>query len=359
MRRAVLIALAALFASAASPQATIPPGPPGPPSVVTTTGYLYLNKMHYAGVWSASVTYNSQDVVLSGSAGYISLQAANLANPPASSSGWWVPLPGSTGPAGLTGATGPTGATGLTGATGPTGATGLTGPTGTNGTNGSAGATGLTGATGPTGATGLTGATGPAGPAPSGTGVVRVTSGVASDAEISGDCATSGSNAITCTKTSGTAFAPSATTDATNAANISSGTLPHGRLPALLSGDIPSNIRTRAIGYAFDGGGSALVAPLTRYLTVPFACTLDAWNITVDTGTATMKTWKVASGTAIPTVSNTLSTSGVAISTGTAIHSTTMTDFSSTAVSANDIFGFNLSASASATLVTFILECDQ
>ena len=335
MRRAVLIALAALFASAASPQATIPPGPPGPPSVVTTTGYLYLNKMHYAGVWSASVTYNSQDVVLSGSAGYISLQAANLANPPASSSGWWVPLPGSTGPAGLTGATG------------PTGATGLTGPTGTNGTNGSAGATGLTGATGP------------AGPAPSGTGVVRVTSGVASDAEISGDCATSGSNAITCTKTSGTAFAPSATTDATNAANISSGTLPHGRLPALLSGDIPSNIRTRAIGYAFDGGGSALVAPLTRYLTVPFACTLDAWNITVDTGTATMKTWKVASGTAIPTVSNTLSTSGVAISTGTAIHSTTMTDFSSTAVSANDIFGFNLSASASATLVTFILECDQ
>ena len=317
MRRAVLIELAALFASAASPQATIPPGPPGPPSVVTTTGYLYLNKMHYAGVWSASVTYNSQDVVLSGSAGYISLQAANLANPPASSSGWWVPLPGSTGPAGLTGATGPTGATGLTGATGP------------------------------------------AGPAPSGTGVVRVTSGVASDAEISGDCATSGSNAITCTKTSGTAFAPSATTDATNAANISSGTLPHGRLPALLSGDIPSNIRTRAIGYAFDGGGSALVAPLTRYLTVPFACTLDAWNITVDTGTATMKTWKVASGTAIPTVSNTLSTSGVAISTGTAIHSTTMTDFSSTAVSANDIFGFNLSASASATLVTFILECDQ
>jgi hypothetical protein len=36
-------------------------------------------------------------------------------------------------------------------------------------------------------------------------------------------------------------FAPSATTDTTNAANIISGTLGHGRLPALLSVDIPNN----------------------------------------------------------------------------------------------------------------------
>lgn len=112
-----------------------------------------------------------------------------------------------------------------------------------------------------------------------------------------------------------------------------------------------------SIGATFDGGGSAMTAGKTVYVTVPFSCTIQAWNITVDTGTATIDVWKIATGTAIPTVSNTITASATpAIASGTAIHSTSLTGWT-TSVSANDIFGINLKVVSSATQASLVIQC--
>jgi len=128
----------------------------------------------------------------------------------------------------------------------------------------------------------------------------------------------------------------------------------------IVAGDLPSNQKIRTIGAGFDGGGSALTSgsTATTYFTVPFACTIAAWNITVDTGTITLDVWKIATGTAIPTVANTITASALpAISSGTAVHSTTLTGWT-TAVSANDIFGININTVATATKASLTLQCN-
>lgn len=119
---------------------------------------------------------------------------------------------------------------------------------------------------------------------------------------------------------------------------------------------VPANGKIRSIAVIFDGQGSALVAGGIKYVPVPFACTIAAWTITVDTGTVTVDVKKIAAGTALPTASITASATP-AIASNNVLRSTTLTGWT-TAVSANDILGVLLSASASATNVSFMLECN-
>jgi hypothetical protein len=126
---------------------------------------------------------------------------------------------------------------------------------------------------------------------------------------------------------------------------------------------VTANVRTRGLVFSYGDPGSAnsitAGSTATDYMTVPFACTISAYNILIDAGTITIKFWKIATGTAIPTVSNSINTSGVAISSGTAIHSTTVSDFTTTTVTANDIIAMNVSTVATAKFVSATLECDQ
>ncbi len=147
----------------------------------------------------------------------------------------------------------------------------------------------------------------------------------------------------------------------TNTGTLTSGAViaGNGGVDITASSWTVANGRIRAFGYAFDGGGSALTAGPTGYQTIPYSCTIAAWNISVDAGTATVDIWKKATGTAIPTVADTITASATpAISTGTSIHSTTLTSWT-TSVAANDIIGINLKTVATASFVSLTVQCDQ
>ncbi len=101
------------------------------------------------------------------------------------------------------------------------------------------------------------------------------------------------------------------------------------------------------ISAGFDGAVST--GKLKGFAVALQAGTIVGWNATVDAGTLTFKVWKIATGTAKPTSANSINTSGVSLSTGTHVTSTTVTDFTTTAVAAGDIFAFELTAVSGAT----------
>lgn len=112
-------------------------------------------------------------------------------------------------------------------------------------------------------------------------------------------------------------------------------------------------------GADFDGGGLALTTGMVAYTRCPVGGVMSSWNIIVDAGTCTIKVWKIAVGTAHPTSANSINTAGVSISTGTAIHSTTLTDFTTTGFSNDDMIGIYLHAVSGATKVSFAVEFES
>jgi hypothetical protein len=115
-----------------------------------------------------------------------------------------------------------------------------------------------------------------------------------------------------------------------------------------------------AVGTSVKHAISFTATPTSpAYVSVPFACTISRYTLMLDSGTATVKFWKVALGTAIPTSSNSINTSGVSVSSGTAITSTTLSDFTTTSVAANDGMAMAITASSGPTFVNGVLLCTE
>lgn len=152
----------------------------------------------------------------------------------------------------------------------------------------------------------------------------------------------------------GTAYAPVAMSGDATLASTGALTVANS---AVTNAKLAASAKTGSIQFGKSNNGSALSTGTLDFAPqIPTGATLTAFSISVDTGTATVKFWKKATGTAIPTVADVINTSGVSISTGTHVRSTTMTDFTTTSVSANDIFRCDLTAVSGATWINVQLE---
>ncbi len=117
--------------------------------------------------------------------------------------------------------------------------------------------------------------------------------------------------------------------------------------------------RSGTIGATWSGSDCASGTKAKGFFVCKYAATITGYSIVADAGTCTVKTWKIASGTAKPTSANSISTAGVSLSSGTAIESSTTSDFTTTTVTAGDIFCFELTTVATATEVTFQIDLQK
>lgn len=113
-----------------------------------------------------------------------------------------------------------------------------------------------------------------------------------------------------------------------------------------------------AIGFVFDGGGSALTTGVKGDLLIPFACTINSATLEADqSGSIVIDIWKKAYAVSSPpTVANTITASAKpTLSTAQSSQDATLTGWT-TSISANDMVRFNIDSITTCTRVTLTLK---
>lgn len=121
---------------------------------------------------------------------------------------------------------------------------------------------------------------------------------------------------------------------------------------------INSTTVNRTIGVSIDGGGNVITTGTKGYVEVPYAGTIEEWKIIAEpSGSITFDIWK--SNAAIPTNSNTITASAKpTLTTAQRATSTTLTGWT-TAVSVNDVFGFEVESATTVTKAVLTVVIQQ
>lgn len=111
-----------------------------------------------------------------------------------------------------------------------------------------------------------------------------------------------------------------------------------------------------AIGITIDGGGSTITTGVKGYLSAPFAGTITGWDVVADqAGSITVEVDKKAGGVPNTTTDKISASSPVSLS-GAQIALNGSIAGWTTAVSEDDVFGFNVTAAATITRLTVTIQ---
>jgi len=115
----------------------------------------------------------------------------------------------------------------------------------------------------------------------------------------------------------------------------------------------------RVVGVTFDGGGSVPTAGTVGLIVIPFDGTIDRWDIVADaSGSAVVDVWKRAG--AIPTDAHRIAgTERPTLSAAQLSSDTSLTTWTTLAVTAGDVFGFELESVTTCTRITVSVRIQE